>query len=228
MTAPFHGSLHRRWRHEWLWQDVGHVFVVVEGQLVQQEVVVILVLLVVGVIGMVQIPPGRGWGSRGGRGREFDVGVIPHVNWVIVRLTQGQEENVGAKLDGLFDCLSNGFKTNHLRSKSSYFVSNGKPVILITLISDIQMGAVCCFSMRSVSFEYHWPSVVTLVRLRVPVYTWVQSFSSFWHCSSNFLDERWAFLKDKEIVLSEVVRSLTMWQIRLNTIEMRPSDSILS
>ena len=72
-----------------------------------------------------------------------------------MRLTQGQEENVGAKLDGLFDCLSNGFKTNHLRDKSLYFVSNGKPVILITLVSDIQMGAVCCFSMRSVSFEYH-------------------------------------------------------------------------
>ena len=50
---------------------------------------------------------------------------------------------------------------------------------LHTFDSDIQMGAVCCFSMRSVSFEYHWPSVVTLVKFRVPVYTWVHNFSSF-------------------------------------------------
>ena len=63
-----------------------------------------------------------------------------------------------------------------------------------TLDSDIQMGAVCCLSMRSVSLVYHWLSAVMLFRLRVAVNTWLQSFSNFWHCSSNFLDDKCAFL----------------------------------
>jgi hypothetical protein len=59
-----------------------------------------------------------------------------------------------------------------------------------TFDSDIQMGAVCCLSMRSVSLVYHWFSAVMLFRFRVAVNTWLHSFSSFWHCSRSFLDDR--------------------------------------
>ena len=60
----------------------------------------------------------------------------------------------------------------------------------LTFVSDIQMGAVCCFSTRSTSFVYQ----LSELRSRVAVKMWPHSFSNFWHCSSSFLEDRWDFL----------------------------------
>ena len=65
---------------------------------------------------------------------------------------------------------------------------------LYTFDSDIQIGAVCCLSIKSVNLLYHWFSAVMLAKVVVAVKTWFHSFSSFWHCSSNFFDDKWAFL----------------------------------
>ena len=40
-----------------------------------------------------------------------------------------------------------------------------------TLDSDIQMGAVCCLSIRSVNLLYHWFSAVILAKVVVAVKT---------------------------------------------------------
>ena len=66
----------------------------------------------------------------------------------------------------------------------------------ITLASDIQTGEVCCFSMISVIFEYHAASFVpSASKLKVVVKMCDQVLSSFWHCSSSFLDGMWDFLQ---------------------------------
>ena len=73
----------------------------------------------------------------------------------------------------------------------------------LTFVSDIHMGAVCCFSRRSVTLVYQLSPCncrvpaqtninVKTVRgilfcVKLPVKTWPHNFSSFWHCSSNFL-----------------------------------------
>jgi hypothetical protein len=44
--------------------------------------------------------------------------------------------------------------------------------------------------MRSVTLLYQ----LSACSGRVEVRTWPLSFSIFWHCSSSFLLERWAFL----------------------------------
>ena len=56
-------------------------------------------------------------------------------------------------------------------------------IALLTLESDIHMGAVCCFSIRSVTLLYQ----LSACRGRVEVSTWPHSFSIFWHCSNSFL-----------------------------------------
>ena len=63
--------------------------------------------------------------------------------------------------------------------------------MLVTLVSDIQIGAVCCLSIRSTNLLYQ----LSEDRSRVTVKMWLHNFSSFWHCSSNFLEDKWAFLK---------------------------------
>ena len=81
----------------------------------------------------------------------------------------------------------------------------------ITFDSDIQIGAVCCLSMRSVSLVYHWLSAVMLLRLSVAVNTWLHSFSNFWHCSNNFLEDRWAFLKIVNNIFCLVSFCISSW-----------------
>ena len=60
----------------------------------------------------------------------------------------------------------------------------------LTLESDIHIGAVCCFSIRSVTLLYQ----LSACRGKVEVSTWPHNFSIFWHCSNNFLLLRCAFL----------------------------------
>ena len=65
--------------------------------------------------------------------------------------------------------------------------------IALTLESDIHIGAVCCFSIRSVTLLYQ----LSACKGKVEVSTCPHSFSIFWHCSNNFLLLRWAFLGTK-------------------------------
>lgn len=76
----------------------------------------------------------------------------------------------------------------------------------LTLVSDIQMGAVCCLSMRSTSFVYQ----LSEDRSNVAVNTWLHSFSSFWDCSRSFFEERWDFLKVGEEQIVPKLTNLTL------------------
>ena len=79
---------------------------------------------------------------------------------------------------------------------------------LLTLVSDIHIGAVCCFSMRSTNWLYH-PSPDS--SSNVVVNTCGHNFSNFEHCSSSFFDDKCAFLQGQSNssfgrhLLSEVV-----------------------
>ena len=80
-----------------------------------------------------------------------------------------------------------------------------KKFVLHTLDSDIQIGAVCCLSIKSVNLLYHWFSEVILAKVVVAVKTWFHNFSNFWHCSSSFFDDIWAFLQKNIITIFHLV-----------------------
>jgi hypothetical protein len=56
-----------------------------------------------------------------------------------------------------------------------------------TLVSDIQIGWLCCRSMMSLVLAYHELSVAPF-SVSVLVKICDQCFSSFWHCSNSFLE----------------------------------------
>ena len=81
----------------------------------------------------------------------------------------------------IFHAISNNVRTGYKR---------------ITLDSDIQIGAVCCLSINSMSLLYQ----LSAVKSSDAVKMWLQNFSNFWHCSSSFFEDKWAFLQMNKLI----------------------------